>query len=811
MRRIKCAALADRPAGFADPTPLRTRPWLAAGALVIALGTLATVFGANAVAANAAQSSRRAQVVAASGIAANLQLVLQHEHDLVVSASAFFLDHPDASHASFLRWAGEVGALARYPELLGIGEAVVVPDSELAAFGEAAVASDAGTTTPTPFTVIPAGKRPFYCFSTTGLARNALATKPIGEDLCAGVQGQAMLAARDSGQPDLQPFTIDGIVTLSLGSPMYRGGATPTTVAARRAAFVGWVGISILPNVILASALGSHANTEVTLKFGTGAATILFQSGQAPPSSQITSLNLHDGWTVETRTSSTSGNLFSNSDARWLFLTGLLLSGLLGALIYVLGTGRGRAMQLVHERTDELRFQTLHDSLTGLPNRTLLLERIDRMLARALRAESPCAVMFLDLDDFKDINDTLGHEAGDELLIAVSNRLTSALRPGDTAGRLGGDEFILLIEGASLDNGVTAVANRILNELERPFEIRGSAIPLSISASIGIATGARRAPSELLRDADIALYRAKAAGKHRSVIFAPSMQVAVDGHRHLDVALKNAHVADQFYLLYQPTIDLRSGDFNGVEALLRWRHPTRGTVQPSEFIPALEASGMIVPVGAWVLGEACRQGAFWQERGHRFSISVNVSGKQLSHDRIVDDVAHALATSGLTPEMLTLELTETSLMSNIEETMPRLMLLKALGVRIAVDDFGTGYASLAYLRQLPVDSLKIDRSFVAAMTETSEGAALVHTLVQLGRDLHLETVAEGIENDAQLRQVEAEGVDTGQGFLISLPIDAIAVNELLRASAATGTRQRSQEPESCSGNLARTGTTAATL
>jgi diguanylate cyclase (GGDEF)-like protein len=723
----------------------------------------------------------------------------------VVSAGAFFLGHPDASRASFLQWARDVGALARYPELLGIGEAVIVPASALVAFKRAVTGAGTGATT-SAFTVVPPGKRPFYCFSSDGLARNALAAEPIGEDLCAGVRGQAMLAARDSGKPALQPSTIDGLATLALGSPMYRGGVVPNSVAGRRAAFVGWVGMTILPNVILATALGTHANTEVTLKFGSDAGSLLFRSGHAPASAQATSLDLHDGWTVETLAISSSGDLFSNNDALWLLATGLLLSGLLGALIYVLGTGRGRAMRLVHERTDELQFQTLHDALTGLPNRTLLLDRIASMLVRAQRAKGPCAVMFLDLDDFKDINDTLGHDAGDELLIAVGNRLTAALRPGDTAGRLGGDEFLVLIEGAALDDGVSAVADRILTAIERPFEVRASAVPLSISASIGIATGTRQTPSELLRDADIALYRAKAGGKRRSVIFAPSMQAAVDDHRHLDVALHAAAAADQFFLLYQPTIDMRSGQINGVEALLRWRHPTRGTIQPNEFIPALEASGMIVPVGAWVLVEACWQGAAWQAEGHRLSVAVNVSGKQLARDRIVDDVAHALRSSGLEPEMLTLELTETSLMGDVEETISRLTLLRALGVKIAIDDFGTGYASVAYLRQFPVDILKIDRAFVVAMAESSEGAAFVHTIVQLGKDLHLKTVAEGIEEDAQLRQVQAEGVDTGQGFLISRPIEATAVDDLLRASAAARRAQASKRPGRA-GDLARNGTT----
>jgi diguanylate cyclase (GGDEF)-like protein len=806
MRLTKRAIPAGRDAPSLEPSAPGRRPWLAAGALVIAIGTVGALYGANAVAASSAQGARRTQSVAASSIAGNLQLVLQHEHDLVVSASAFFLNSPHSNEESFLQWAGDVGALARYPELLGIGEAVIVPASQLPAFEAASRATQTGAgSSPTGFSVIPPGKRPFYCLSIAGLARNAEAAVPVGEDLCAGALGQAMLAARDSGKDALQPFTVDGLTTLSLGSPMYSGGTTPPTVAGRRAAFVGWVGMTLVPEVILATAAGGYAHTEVALRFGAGAGAVVFKSGRGPVGEQVTTVNLQNGWTVATFAAPTSGSPFSNVDALALLLAGFLLSCLLGALIYVLGTSRGRAMQLVHERTDQLRFQTLHDSLTGLPNRSLLLDRIERMLARAQRSHQPYAVMFLDLDDFKDINDTLGHDAGDELLIEVSRRLTKALRPGDTAGRLGGDEFVLLVEGAALDEGAKAVADRILEALERPFEIRGSDVPLSISASIGIAIGPGRGPSELLRDADVALYRAKAAGKRRSIVFAPSMQAADDDHRHLNVDLHTACAANQFYLLYQPTIDMTTGAINGVEALIRWRHPERGTVQPNDFIPALEASGMIVPVGAWVLSEACRDGALWQKQGHRFSISVNVSGRQLARDRIVDDVREALSSSGLDPAMLTLELTETSLMGDVEETIPRLMLLKALGVKIAIDDFGTGYASLAYLRQFPVDVLKIDRSFVAAMTESSEDAALLRALVQLGKDLHLETVAEGIETEVQRRQVEAEGIDTGQGFLISRPIDVAAVNKLLQVSVTIGPRGRADLPDRVGRDLAQLG------
>jgi diguanylate cyclase (GGDEF)-like protein/PAS domain S-box-containing protein len=433
---------------------------------------------------------------------------------------------------------------------------------------------------------------------------------------------------------------------------------------------------------------------------------------------------------------------------------------------------------------DRLAHAALHDALTGLPNRTLILNRAEQMLARARRQHTPVAALFLDLDDFKDINDTLGHEAGDQLLAGVAARLTSALREGDTVGRLGGDEFVVLIEGASLAAGSEVVAERIRDVLATPFSISASDVPLEVTASIGIAEGDRSQPGELLRDADIALYRAKAAGKHCAVAFSAAMQEAVDDHRTIEVDLHHALENGEFFLLYQPTVDLSTGTFIGVEALLRWRHPQRGIVQPNDFIPALESSGLIIPVGEWVLHEACRQGAEWHRQGHPIAMSVNISGVQLERDRIIDDVHDALSASGFDPGKLILELTETTLMHDVEATVIRLKLLKTLGVSLAIDDFGTGYSSLAYLRQFPIDVLKIDQSFVSGVAKTKESAAIVHTLVQLGKVLDLETVAEGIESNDQRVLLQAEDVNIGQGYLFARPLEVDAVDQLLKAASS---------------------------
>jgi diguanylate cyclase (GGDEF)-like protein len=535
----------------------------------------------------------------------------------------------------------------------------------------------------------------------------------------------------------------------------------------------------LVPDDVLNPALAGHPHTAVELRYDTGASLVVFQDGRIPAHARSDRVDLENGWTVATFATINTPGLFGDTNALLLLTAGIVLSLLLGILLYVLGTGRARATVLVGERTEELQFQALHDTLTKLPNRALILDRIELMLARARRGNHPAVAMFLDLDDFKEVNDTLGHHVGDQLLIAVASRLVAALRETDTVGRLGGDEFILLVEGPSLAGGPAVAADRVLEVLEAPFNLAECAAPLYVSASIGVAAGDRLTAEELLRDADVALYSAKALGKKRAVVFAPAMKAATKDRHALTTDLRDALQLGQFFLVYQPTIDLKTDAFTGVEALLRWRHPGRGVVEPAGFIPILETTGQIVEVGAWALDEACRQGAEWHARGHRFTVSVNVSARQLELERVIDDVHVALSRSGFDPTMLVLELTETTLMKDVAETIVRLHALKALGVRLAIDDFGTGYSSLAYLRQFPIDILKIDRSFVSGIGDSVESAALIHTLVQLGKVLKLETIAEGIEDEDQRLRLQREDVDTGQGFLFSRPLDVAGLNLFL--------------------------------
>jgi diguanylate cyclase (GGDEF)-like protein len=444
---------------------------------------------------------------------------------------------------------------------------------------------------------------------------------------------------------------------------------------------------------------------------------------------------------------------------------------------------RELADEELEQRQEELAFMATHDSLTGLPNRTLIVDRLEQMLLRARRSTTPVAALFIDIDNFKSINDTMGHAAGDELLKAVAARLDRVVRDVDALGRLGGDEFVVVAGDMSLMAGPELVAERLLDALKEPVKLGAEQTPVTVTASVGIATGDRASAGELLRDADIAMYRAKWAGRNRYVTFECGMAEAVQSRMELEMDLRVALENDEFFLAFQPTFDLKDMSPTGVEALIRWDSPTRGTVQPDEFVPLLEETGLITDIGRWVLHSACAQAARWHSDGYPVGIAVNVSARQLDSDRIVAEVRDALSQSGLEAGALTLEITETTLMRDAQETVRRLTEIKALGVRIAIDDFGTGYSSLAHLRRFPVDALKIDRSFITGLAHNAEGESIIRTLVQLGKALAIETIAEGIEQPGELSLLRDEQCDGGQGFLFARPLDPAEIEAFLGSCA----------------------------
>jgi diguanylate cyclase (GGDEF)-like protein/PAS domain S-box-containing protein len=457
---------------------------------------------------------------------------------------------------------------------------------------------------------------------------------------------------------------------------------------------------------------------------------------------------------------------------------------------------------------EQLRYQAFHDALTGLPNRALFLDRLGHALVRARRDLPSLAVLFLDLDDFKAVNDSLGHGAGDALLLQVGDRIGRTLREADTAARMGGDEFAILLEDASQDDGPLGVADRLLVALREPFPLQGHDV--RISASIGIASyaGPDQGAEELLRHADVAMYAAKNQGKDRVTMFQPELHRATIDRHQLRADLQSALERGQLSVVYQPLVRLADGDITGCEALLRWQHPIRGPVPPVEFVPLAEETGLIVTVGRWVLERACQAAAEWQTvLGRPVRISVNLSGRQIEDDSLIDDVRNAFESAGLDPGLLTLEITESILPRDVDAGLERLQALKRLGVSLAIDDFGTGYSSLSYLRRFPVDILKIDRSFISAVEDGAAEAALVRSIVSLAQILGLRTVAEGIEKTGQLLTLREMGVDEGQGHLFALPLSDVVLGPVLRGRSLTP--HRTPRARSASARIARPPVAAA--
>ena len=444
----------------------------------------------------------------------------------------------------------------------------------------------------------------------------------------------------------------------------------------------------------------------------------------------------------------------------------------------------------------QLAHQAFHDALTGLANRALFRDRVEHALSLAARRGASVAVLFLDLDDFKRVNDSLGHAAGDQLLVEVAARLLNATRGCDTVARLGGDEFAVLLEQTASDADATIVADRVVQTMTTPIVLDGAEV--LVRASVGIARARPEdGAEELLRNADLAMYRAKQGGKGRHELFDPAMHAAVAEGLALEADLRHA-LADEsamdagLRVHFQPIVDLATGVPIGAEALVRWQHPRRGLVSPSAFIPLAETSGLIVPLGAWVLRTACRQAAAWHAARvaahgpdvRPLSLSVNLAGRQLQHPGLLDTVRGALAAAGLAARQLVLEITESELMRDTDATRATLHALKALGVRLAIDDFGTGYSSLAYLRDFPVDVLKIDKSFVDGLARGGSDAALARTIVALGETLALHTVAEGVETELQRDRLRALGCGSAQGYLLARPLPADAAGALLVAAGS---------------------------
>ena len=454
--------------------------------------------------------------------------------------------------------------------------------------------------------------------------------------------------------------------------------------------------------------------------------------------------------------------------------------------------GEARPLHLIFQIQDitdrkraeeRLLYDAFHDALTGLPNRALFIDHLKLSVERAKRRKDrQFAVLFLDFDRFKIINDSLGHMVGDQLLVGIARRLEACLRPGDTVARLGGDEFTVLLEDLNDTREAIEVAERLQQTLSLPFNLKGSEVFTTVSIGIALSTIGYEHAEEVLRDADTAMYRAKLNGKARHELFDKAMHASAMTLLQLETDLRRAIERKEFVLHYQPIVALETGVIRGFEALVRWQHPERGFISPIDFIPIAEETGLIIPIGQWVLEEACRQIRKWQDQFPQhppLQISVNLSGKQFTQANLIEQISRLLRETEIDPHTLKLEITESMMMENIDTAINMLEQLRRLGIELSMDDFGTGYSSLSYLHRFPISTLKIDRSFVSRMTSNNENAEIVRTIVMLARNLDMNIVAEGVETEGQLAQLKSLECEYGQGYFFSKPVAAEGAARLL--------------------------------
>jgi diguanylate cyclase (GGDEF)-like protein len=478
----------------------------------------------------------------------------------------------------------------------------------------------------------------------------------------------------------------------------------------------------------------------------------------------------------------------------------VLLTALLGRMSWQLAQSRLRESESKLEHARRVEYLAYHDGLTGLPNRSMFSKLLSQRISEARRYDRQLAVAFLDLDRFKQINDTLGHEAGDQLLQEVATRLQGCVRDSDTVARLGGDEFVVLLPELEDGKCAATVAHKVLAVIGKAFTLIGH--EFRVTASIGISVYPQDGQDEqtLTKNADIAMYQAKAEGKNNFQFYSEKLNANSLERLTLESSLRHALERDEFRLHYQSKRDIRSGRIAGVEALLRWEHPDLGTVTPMQFIPVAEETGLIVPIGKWVLKTACLQSMAWQNEGlPPLSIAVNMSARQFSDEYLLQDLESILKATGMNPQLLELELAESLLIHDVENTLRILTGLKSLGVRIAVDDFGTGYSSLATLQRFPLDTVKIDRSFIGDLAGPSENAALADAIVAMGKSLSLTVIAQGVETKEQADFLRAHACDELQGFYFNRPLPAHQFAQLMRAQTPeityVGTRAGLQNPQ----------------
>ncbi len=774
---------ADAPAAESAPaSSTRGRgAWAFVAALCVLLGALASVLGARAVARNDTSTTRATFAQSSRAIATTVKLATQRQEELTVAAATYFAANPKATPAEFGRWVTWARTQRRYPELDALGLLPAPPPPAKApATDKTSAASGVAPATPAKASTPPVHVSP------------------------------AQLLSRDTGLSIYRQISAGHRQALAIQTPVYRGNVTPHTVYGRTAASVGWLRTVLVPGAMLGQVLTGHPGYALSLTYRNGTSNLVFSSGAPRTGAQSATSNLHNGWSVTSFGPAADTSVFDNANALAVLVGGILLSVLLGMIVDVLGAGRPPAPASVgaqsQSEAETAGTETdtpagaigphdryLYEPVTGLPNRELTLDRAERMVARAGRDSGMLAgALFVDIDQLREVNEKLGQDAGNQLLKIVGERLLDVVRAGDTVGRLDGDEFVVLVESAARGVRLDSLAQRMIEALHKPIELDDFGPSFVLTASIGVAFGRYATPDDLLRDAHVALASAKAAGKDRYTLFNANMRTVIEGRAVLEAELNTALAERQFFLLYQPIYDLRTRRVAGLEAQIRWQHPTQGVLAPDAFIPLAEETGLIVPIGRFMLESACTRAAAWDVAGHRIGVSVKVSAHQLNRDGFATDVLRALQQSGIEPSLLTLEIGEAAVMRDLPAAAARLGELKALGVRIAIDDFGgSGYAHQADLRQLGLDTLRVDRSSLAASEDESYRTWLLEAIMLVGRDLQLTVVATGIETHEQMATLQSIGCTMAQGALLgsAVPVDGVGGlfdAELPVATAAAG-------------------------
>jgi diguanylate cyclase (GGDEF)-like protein len=729
------------------------------------------------VSSTAAGRNRAEFLTDAEATRQQIQARFDAQFDVVHAAAALLTVSNEINRSEFRSFVEQLRLPERYPGIETIGFSQRVRSRSLPSFLRA-VHLDGQA----PFRVWPQGTRDEYypiMFLEPAEGGNQEA---IGFDMSTeGLLRAVMARARDTGQPrattrlsGIPPFKHGRRDSLLLLIPVYELRAPIETVAARRQALVGFVFsffrsadlleqlARTMPSVAFEVYDGPSPEKGALLSGGTPAPrgdSYYQSSGSVEVAGQR--------WLV-LMTSKGARNGVMTRAGYLTLVVGLVLSGML----FIITRAQVRALDTAARHETELRDLAQHDGLTRLPNRTLLNDRLTQAIAFAHRHDQHLAVLFMDLDGFKHVNDSLGHAIGDQLLQAVARRLLACVRRSDTVSRQGGDEFVILLSEIQQSGDAAASAQKIIGALAEPYDVARHDIHITVSIGVSMYPDDGPDAAALLKAADTAMYEAKAQGRNHYRFFKPEMNSRLVTRQRIEAGLRQALARQEFVLQYQPTVNLESGLITGAEALIRWRHPERGLLLPAEFVRIAEESRLIVPIGRWVLHQACAQARAWLDAGVPMTVAVNVSAIEFRDKGFLDHLCAVLDDVGLDPRYLELELTESALMEHTESTVSMLRTLKDIGVTIAVDDFGTGYSSLSYLRQFPIDVLKVDQSFVHEITSVAEGTPLVTAMIGMGKSLRHRVIAEGVETRAQLSFLQQQRCGEGQGFYFSRPVVA---------------------------------------